>query len=1019
MFQKITGMFAAAALLFGMSSCSDELDLNGGGKGDLVKVSFTITQEGVSLSRGNVYYPTGDDEFPQISDGSKAKRLIWAVYDKNGNLLPELGDNYESKTPAANDVPRGRGQVVENVTEFPHTITLTLVRGQEYSLAFWAQDENCKAFNTDDLRAVTIDYKSDDNKLANDERRDAFCKVETFTVTSAPSMERTIILRRPFAQVNVGIPASEYEALRQSGVRIAKSKIHMENVATEFDVVANSTHGDDPSKRQAIDFEENWIPAYYNWDVTDANQIPTDEALQAGRPENGKKNGKTQDLKIDLDHDGKIAAYGKKNGEGEDARDETYNYMLMAYILPADRNDGTSTYSTTLDKVEFSLLPEDSGQTPLTMSLENVPVQRNWRTNIFGNMFTSEVTLNIDLDPFYAGDYNYPDWQRIYEGVTYDGIEECIRISNGAGLVWLSNATNGVWENEADFKEDKTHNLNPNLTNSSELMLKAAGLTAWPTGGRFHLNGVKIKLDADIDLNTYADVFSKKDRNGDYYFTPIGFGGDAEVSNNLNETDSNGNPVNPKYFGGHFDGQNHTIYNLKTVRPADGNDNSSMGLFSTIGREASIKNVRLKNVDIRGHYRTGGIVGSIYGPINGNEQSVVIDNCYVDGGFIESSSTESGDNGKDVAGIVGIIYNNTTVSNCNVRNLTIRGYRTISGIVGQTGGDNAGLIEIINNKVYNCTLIADWFQYYNKNRDSFEIENIFIGERYWGYDKLDGNVEGDNKVYAFWWRTNKDGKKTTEIGRTELLSNPPLDIFPRLVHYTDTVKFQTSILGGPSAWKDYENEGEHWKGTPVENSGRVGLWVSGLVVDGDQDSNPKTLDNSTITASGLEGENDCVLFVKDWADICNLTFHSDTYIDGQAICLAPASGMTTTLTNVLAYDAKLVLTDDGNGNGGILEATNCNFRGYVKLGKGYDSVTFKETIFDGSTKIYDTTVNKLESGSKVALDGCTFIAPFVIDVPEGSTFEDCYVMINGDESSKVAVTGNMTATIEDNKLVVK
>lgn len=1021
--KKFFSMLAVFGLLLLSSSCTDESLV--GQEGDLVQVTFTISSEGTVSTRadGIVHYPE-DGQFPQISDGSKAKRLIWAVYDKNGNILPELGNGYAAdETHTAVNKEKdvaGYGQVVEDIDNFPHTITITLVRGQEYSFAFWAQDENCNAFNTKDLRAVSVDYKTPGNNLANDELRDAFCKVETFTVTSAPSMERTIILRRPFAQVNVGIPASEYEALRQSGVRIMKSKIHMENVATEFDVVANSTHGDAPEKRQAIDYEYNYIPAYYNYDIKDESEIPTDEEMATDQEYSEQyKTSKVQYLKIDLNHDGAIESYGEQNSDG---KDETYHYMLMAYILPADRNDGTSTYSTTLDKVEFSLLPEDEGQAELTMSLENVPVQRNWRTNIFGNMFTSEVSLQIDLDPFYAGDYNYPEWERIYEGVTYDGIEQCIRISNAAGLVWLANATNGVWETAEDFEGDDTHNLggSANLKNSSQLMLKACGLTEWPitykkdnqgkptdevaSRGIFHFKNITIKLDADIDLNTYADVFSKDN----YYFTPIGFGGDAEFIGKLENDGTN------KFFSGHFDGQNHTIYNLKTVRPVDGNDNRSMGLFSTIGREASIRNVRLKNIDIRGHYRTGGIVGSIYGPIYSTESQVVIDNCYVDGGTIINTSNSSGGNGKDSGGIIGIIYNNAIVSNCNVRNLTIRGYRTIGGIVGQTGGDYTDNIQIVNNKVYNCTLIADWFQYYATNRNSFEIENIFIGERYYGHDTLEGNEEGDNKVYAFWWTTAPDGTKTTDIGLTELLSNPPLDIFPRLVKYTDNVHLQTSILGGPSAWKKY-NDDTNWQGTPDETSGRVGMYISGIVLDGDGDGNPLTLDNATVTASDVNDKNDCVIYVKDKGTMKNITFHGATYA-GQAICLAPASEKTITLRNVLAYDAKKVLTDDGDVLGGTLKVEDSNFRGYVSLSEGYDEITFSGTTFEGSTKRADnTTINRLELKSKAKLADCTFLVEpgsiYEINVADGTIFTDCFAKVIGKDKEE-KITGSCTISVD-------
>lgn len=995
MSKKLLSILAAVGFMGALSSCSeDKLDIQPGKDGDTVQVTFTISGEDAVASRagGLVHYPTDGTEWPQISDGSKAKRLIWAVYDKNGDILPEFADYSGNKTELA-----GPGQIVEEIEQFPHTITLSLVRGMTYSFAFWAQDPECDAFNTTNLRNVQIDYKSAGNNLSNDEFRDAFCKVETFTVSSAPSASRDIILRRPFAQLNLGIPKAEYEALQRSGVRILKSKVYLENVATEFDVVANSTHGELADKRQAVTFDYNYIPAYYNWDVATTGEIPTDEDLQKYRSQYGK----TQDLRIDLDKDGKIAAYGETNSEG---MDETFNYLLMTYILPADRNDGTSTYSTTLDKVEVTLQPEKEGLEELNFSLENVPVQRNWRTNIFGNIFTSVVTLKIDLDPFYAGEYNYPSWERIYEGVSFEFVSDdvnaqsrageavsgqsCIHISNGAGLVWLSNATNGVWKTKEDFINDNTHNPKGiDMKNDADLMLKAAGLEDWPNNGLFRFEGINIKLDADIDLASYANIFGT-----DGYFTPIGFGPVEATNQNLK-------PEIPyPFFSGKFDGQDHTIYNLTTVRPGD-NDDRAFGLFGVIGNYAQILNVRLKDIDVLGHLRVGGIAGTAWGSPWNPDTHLRIENCYVDGGSVIAVTNEyHGNDGKNVGGVVGLCYNNSSIQNNFVRNLTLRGYRTIGGVMGQTGGDVPDHMTI-GNKVYNCTIIVDWFQYYNNERNSFEIESVFLGESYFKADVLRDNEEADNTIYAFWWQKEGD-KKVTTIGKTDLLSNPPLDIFPRMAFYTNVVRFNSSIMGGPSAYKQYTDDTEenHWTGKPDVNSGRVGLWISGIEVDGSNGTTDETLmglDNYTITASGLTGDNDCVVYVKGKADIKNITFHGAEY-PAQAICLAPGSE-TVTLDGVLAYDAKKVLTDEGTISGATLTVKDSNFRGYVSLGQGYNELSFTNTVFDGSTKRVEETINKLESKSTVTLDGCIFIAPFDIDVPAGSTFNNCKLIVNGNE----------------------
>ena len=997
--QRIFALLAAAGLL-SVASCTRELT-DPYESDDLVTVEFVLSTEATATATraGNVHYPASG-EFPQISDGSKADRLIYAVYDGEGKLMKNFG---APETDAEKGI--GVGQIEVDVERFPYTFSLTLVRGQEYSIAFWAQDSDSKAFNTLDLRAVTVDYKSAESNLNNDELRDAFCKTETFTVTSA-SASRYIELTRPFAQINMGIPKSEYDALIKSGFRFIESKAHIENVATELDIVSNSVNAS-PDKRQAIDYEYAAIPAFYNYGT-----VPADETLEKDRT---NYPGKEQFLKIDLNHDAEIAPYGEKNAAGDEGRDETYHWLSMCYILPADRVEGTSTYSTTLDRLELTLKPEKEGQNEVTFSLTQVPVQRNWRTNIFGNLLTSEVNLVVDLQPMYSGDYNYPNWPRIYEGVTYDAAEDCILISNGLGLQWLSDATNGKWPEKKDYYPD-------NDEYDADLFLQAAKETEWPKDGFFHFKGVTIKLQNDIDLANHVNIDGIEE-----YFTPIGFGSTFEHNNNLKEG---------KFFNGIFDGGNHTISNLKTVRPENNADDHSFGLFSTIGRNTRIMNVRLKNIDIAGNYCTGGIVGRVYSHFDdlgydGEEVSII--NCYVDGGLISVTTREEGsgsnkyDDANNIGGIAGIFYNSGRIEDCFVRNVTIRAYRALGGILGQVGGDYLGhKVRLKNNRVYSVTLIADQFQEY-KEEKGYEIDNIFVAKNTVGGIIYEGstvdnpfgsNVGDDNKIYAFMHKTLNEGdddykyvadlpgKRFTEIGKSELLDNPPLDIFPRLIRYTDYVHFSSSILGGPSAWKKYSYESDtDYRGTPDRSSGRVGLFLGEMVLDGDTDGNDDTIDNHTLTVSDVEGDKDCALYIWKWATVKNLTVHGAGYAN-EAICLAPESGKTILLDNVVAYDAELVLTDEGNGNGSTLTVTDSNLRGNVKYSAGYKEVSFSNTIFENSTKYEDD--NEMTVGSATSFTGCTFKAPYTIIVGTGAsaTFSDCKAIVSGKETEVAIENGH-------------
>lgn len=73
-----------------------------------------------------------------------------------------------------------------------------------------------------------------------------------------------------------------------------------------------------------------------------------------------------------------------------------YEYLSMNYLL-------VSADKATLD-VEFSY--NDGGN--YIYNYPNVPVQRNYRTNIYGSILTSDVEIKVEIEPaFNDPDYNY------------------------------------------------------------------------------------------------------------------------------------------------------------------------------------------------------------------------------------------------------------------------------------------------------------------------------------------------------------------------------------------------------------------------------------------------------------------------------------------------------------------------------------------------------------------------------------------------------------------------------------
>ena len=315
--KRFFSLFAVAAGLF-MASCSnDELEVIQ--SENEAQVTFALSLENGVQTRA-------------ISDGTGADRLIYAVFDKEGNRISTI-------------------KAVDKTTTFPATESLTLAKGQTYKVAFWAQDNDCKAYsvNTDKM-SVAVDYAQ--NNKNNDETRDAFFKTEEFTVIGSTSI--SVELKRPFAQINVGVTEEDWNAAVASGITINQSSVVIKNAATSLDLLTGKV----------------------------ADPIEVNYAL--GDIINER-------LSVDVDNDG---------------QKENYHWLSMSYILAADETTGEA--KTTLEDLSFVFTPENAKYKNIELheGLNSVPVQRNWRTNIIGQLLTGNITFNITIDPIYAGENN-------------------------------------------------------------------------------------------------------------------------------------------------------------------------------------------------------------------------------------------------------------------------------------------------------------------------------------------------------------------------------------------------------------------------------------------------------------------------------------------------------------------------------------------------------------------------------------------------------------------------------------
>ena len=143
-------------------------------------------------------------------------------------------------------------------------------------------------------------------------------------------------------------------------------------------------------------------------------------------------------------------------------------------------------------------------------------------------------------------------------------------------------------------------------------------------------------------------------------------------------------------FAGVFDGQNHVVTGLKIDR----SQGVCQGLFGCVNsqdanRKAQVKNVIVKDAQIRAKKRSGAVVG-FYG--DWDSQMEPLENCAMVGGSIEGCVDRAGyDQADYIGGVVGLSY--ADVRFC---------YSTGTVIVPQSACDIGGVAGWVDGNVQSC-----------------------------------------------------------------------------------------------------------------------------------------------------------------------------------------------------------------------------------------------------------------------------------------------------------------------------
>lgn len=263
-----------------------------------------------------------------------------------------------------------------DVTTRRANIELTLVADQTYNFLFWAQNKDCGAYSWDqsDDGLGLKKVNIDYSKMAEDGNNDIYdAYYKRYQLKVNGAINETVVLYRPFAQLNF---ATERMTTSFGDVQLMASSVTVTGLSTAFDLYNECGVEEDPANPVSVTF------------------VPKDALVKISEPLN--------------------------------TNNKDYTWLTMDYMLMQGVSD--------LVEVEASF---DLGMdVPVEHKIASVPLKKNYRTNIIGDVFAADAKLQIIIDQAFL---------KQDEDITVGVPEEIFPDANGvynvekaAHILWLS-----------------------------------------------------------------------------------------------------------------------------------------------------------------------------------------------------------------------------------------------------------------------------------------------------------------------------------------------------------------------------------------------------------------------------------------------------------------------------------------------------------------------------------------------------------------------------------------------------
>ena len=221
------------------------------------------------------------------------------------------------------------------------SLTLNLLQGQEYVGLFWAQVNGQSYYDVTNLRDIKVAYPNEADSKTYANDEARAAFCKSQVFGTGANVK--VVLERPFAQINLGTTMSSIDkTVNGYDINLEQSSMTVKGVANSFNVAA-MTAGETEVN---VEFSYATLPYVFN---------PSETLV---------------------------------------ANNQTWAYAGMNYVLvPGDAATVDVTYS----------IKTDVGT--VTRNVPVVPVQKNYRTNLLGNLLTQETAIEIVVDE----KFNTPD----------------------------------------------------------------------------------------------------------------------------------------------------------------------------------------------------------------------------------------------------------------------------------------------------------------------------------------------------------------------------------------------------------------------------------------------------------------------------------------------------------------------------------------------------------------------------------------------------------------------------------